>query len=483
MKRNQNRLQVRRLKLKPMDYFILSGVIVSIIVLVLGLGSYVENAKKNQLSLIEEIMDSEAHNLKLQFEELLEDKVKVLQALASYPEIYEMDELKQLRMIKQKAYRFGFYHIFVMNKDGVGFYIDENVHRDQGEEAFFQDVMNNDVFITAPFYSGNNQVFTTLCVSIMNQDSEKVGSLCGALKLNYIHEMIEENDMILDGKCFILDGDGKYLTSENMADVVHQISIYEQADTDASLIKAAIEEQTDKKGRVTVEGVEYQCNVTYLKEFNWVIVQIIPIEKIVGRFSTLNTIQGFLIICCILLVVCMIRIIYHWYKNINKIYTDALTNGNSSAACLDLLDNIEKKRNCRISLVFMDLNRFKYVNDTYGHKKGDEMLCIFSKALEDTFGELGFVGRLGGDEFVSVLRNVPDSDIEDAWKKLEVILLEKSKEMNLDGYVITSSYGYASREKHEKETIESLRHKADERMYLYKDEFKRRMNIADGQRL
>ena len=62
-----------------------------------------------------------------------------------------MDELKQLRMIKQKSYRFGFYHIFVMNKDGVGFYIDENVHRDQKEEDFFQDVMNNDVFITAPF--------------------------------------------------------------------------------------------------------------------------------------------------------------------------------------------------------------------------------------------------------------------------------------------------------------------------------------------
>lgn len=476
MKRNLNRLHVRRLKLKPLDYIMLLGAIGSIIALLLGLSNYMERAKQSETNLIQEEMNKEGHNLKAQFDELLENKVEILQALASYPDVYEMDEARQKRFLKQRAFRFGFNHIFIMNMDGIGYYIDEDVHRDQSEEEFFQNLMNNDVFITEPFYTEQGVVFSTICVPILNTKLEKVGVLCGALRLNNMQNVIMDNETVLNGECFILDKEGKYLTSDELTDVTYQVSIFSKTNSELSLIRKALDEKENQKGRVMIEGVEYQTNITYIHEFDWLIVQNIPVTSIVARFEALNIIQGSLSVAIIVLIVCIVRIIYRWYKNINKIYKDPLTECNSRAACLDLLDNVENKYRHRLTLVYMDLNRFKYVNDTYGHDKGDELLCIFSKSIEETFGKLGFVGRMGGDEFIAILQEVPDEEIKGVWAELEQLLLDKSKLLDID-YVITSSYGFASREKGEKVTLETLTHRADEKMYEYKAWFKQKNNM------
>lgn len=454
----------------------LIGAIGSVIVLLVGLGDYMESAKQNEIDLIQEVMKNESHNLHIQFDELLEERIESLQAIASYPDIYEMDQERQKKFLRQRSFRFGFNHIFVMDMNGIGYYIDDDVRKDQSEEEFFQNIMNNDIYITEPFYTQQGIAFTTVCVPILNRKLEKVGVLCGALRLSSFQSLIEENETILDGNCFILDKEGKYLTSEKLNDVSYQVSIFHKTNSEVWLIRKALEEKSDQSGKITIEGIEYQSYITYLEEFDWLIVQNVPVAAILARFETLNIIQTSLTISIIILVICILRIIYRWYKNINKIYTDPLTECNSRAACLDLLDNVENKYRHRLTLVYMDLNRFKYVNDTYGHDKGDELLCIFSKSIEETFGKLGFVGRMGGDEFIAILQEVPDEEIKGVWAELEQLLLDKSKLLDID-YVITSSYGFASREKGEKVTLETLTHRADEKMYEYKAWFKQKNNM------
>ena len=68
--------------------------------------------------------------------------------------------------------------------------------------------------------------------------------------------------------------------------------------------------------------------------------------------------------------------------------------------------------------------------------------------------------------------DVTDEKIKSVWAQLEQLLVEKSKLLDID-YVITSSYGLASREKGEKETMDALSHRADEKMYEYKKEQKK----------
>jgi len=61
-----------------------------------------------------------------------------------------------------------------------------------------------------------------------------------------------------------------------------------------------------------------------------------------------------------------------------------------------------------LSLLHIDLDRFKEINDTKGHAAGDAMLMYTSELLRDSVGESGFVARIGGDEFVIMLSPAPD---------------------------------------------------------------------------
>ncbi|MBV5278097.1 MAG: diguanylate cyclase, partial [Campylobacteraceae bacterium] len=72
-----------------------------------------------------------------------------------------------------------------------------------------------------------------------------------------------------------------------------------------------------------------------------------------------------------------------------------------------------KRHETQLALFFIDIDKFKDVNDTYGHSVGDEMLKTFAKRFEQTLRQEDFIARLGGDEFVFIIKDVKQkSDME-----------------------------------------------------------------------
>lgn len=67
-------------------------------------------------------------------------------------------------------------------------------------------------------------------------------------------------------------------------------------------------------------------------------------------------------------------------------------------------DSHLKKIDYPTAVVIFDVDKFKYINDTYGHEKGDIVLQHVASCLRRTFGRLGYLYRLGGDEFCLILR-------------------------------------------------------------------------------
>lgn len=467
MRKKYNKLNLQQINLRLLDRCLIGIVAVLIILVLMIFNIYIYQADKKQFALIQLVMEQTAENQKEQFEGYISDKIQLLQVLATYPDIYEMDEKKQKAFIEERSEKLGFEHMFVVNADGNGYYIDEDIHRDHKEDPFLADIMTNDIFVTKPFYAGDNLIFMTACVSIYNAQGEKTGSLCGAISLEKLQQIIEKNEMVLNGECFIIDEQGKYMTATRFAELYGQKSMYAIPNSDISLVKKAFEKQKSQTGIYTLNGTEYQVNVTYLEQYNWGIVQSVPVHEIEARYGIMSNLYYLLVFLTSVLIFGVARIIYCWKASDKKIYTDILTKCNNRAACMAVLERLENCKKFEITIVYMDLNKFKFVNDTYGHDKGDEILCIFSEALMNTFGKAGFVGRMGGDEFVSILVDVKEEQIVSLWKNLHKELKEQSKKLDFP-YVISSSYGYFTRPKDNDMHLEEVMQNADKKMYEYK---------------
>jgi diguanylate cyclase (GGDEF)-like protein len=79
--------------------------------------------------------------------------------------------------------------------------------------------------------------------------------------------------------------------------------------------------------------------------------------------------------------------------------------------------SIAIKENKDFSLLVMDLDNFKIVNDTFGHGAGDEVIRVMGRLIKTYFRKNDIAGRIGGDEFVVVLK---DASLEEAKKKAEL---------------------------------------------------------------
>lgn len=121
----------------------------------------------------------------------------------------------------------------------------------------------------------------------------------------------------------------------------------------------------------------------------------------------------------------------------------------------------------RMALLYIDLDRFKQVNDTYGHSVGDMLLQAVASRLQGCVRDSDTVARIGGDEFVVLLHSI--QALEDAQGVQEKIRQALTQPLRLDGHwlSIEPSIGVACFPDHGVEDVALFRH-ADEAMYAAK---------------
>lgn len=116
------------------------------------------------------------------------------------------------------------------------------------------------------------------------------------------------------------------------------------------------------------------------------------------------------------------------------------------------------------ALVFLDLNKFKEINDTYGHQAGDQSLVDFSRLLTQMVRESDIIARLGGDEFVVMLMNTEEAE---ARAKVKVFMqeLKQYNQQHNQPYELCASYGIVEYVPKDHASLEELLSAADELMY------------------
>jgi len=123
-----------------------------------------------------------------------------------------------------------------------------------------------------------------------------------------------------------------------------------------------------------------------------------------------------------------------------------------------------KRTGSQMAVLFVDLDRFKAVNDTYGHTVGDQLLQSVAQRLRETFRAQDLAGRLGGDEFVIVLADIHDG--EDAARVAQTAIDSLSRPYLIDALdlVVRPSIGI-SLYPEDAQTIGDLIKRADLAMY------------------
>ncbi len=149
---------------------------------------------------------------------------------------------------------------------------------------------------------------------------------------------------------------------------------------------------------------------------------------------------------------------------------DSLTGLPNRLLFLDRLEQAirhAKRYKTNVSILFLDLDRFKEVNDTYGHDIGDKLLQEVSKKLSACVREEDSISRLGGDEFTIILENINQNDIIKITQKIISKMQDKISVESTDIYT-TFSIGI-SRFPEDGISQDILLRNADTAMYRAKD--------------
>lgn len=133
--------------------------------------------------------------------------------------------------------------------------------------------------------------------------------------------------------------------------------------------------------------------------------------------------------------------------------------------------------------LLLDLDRFKSINDTYGHGAGDEVLVEFSRRFERSLRAIDLCARYGGEEFLALLPETYDAEAVDVANRIRAEIADAPFKVSGHGEIsVTVSIGVATGrgfpEQNQEPAVFDLLSRADEALYVSKANGRNRVSLA-----
>jgi len=135
------------------------------------------------------------------------------------------------------------------------------------------------------------------------------------------------------------------------------------------------------------------------------------------------------------------------------------------------------RQKAAIGLLFIDIDRFKIINDTYGHNAGDKVLSMVALTLKNNVRESDIVGRWGGEEFLAILYDLEDQEILAAVAGKLRVLVESSR-LDLENASLSVTISVGATLFRASDTPASIIQRADELMYQSKQDGRNRVSVG-----
>lgn len=158
---------------------------------------------------------------------------------------------------------------------------------------------------------------------------------------------------------------------------------------------------------------------------------------------------------------------------------DPLTATMNRRAVLNALEKEfvrSQRESTQLTIGLLDIDHFKKINDTFGHRVGDEVLCGLVRVIEGSIRVYDCVGRYGGEEFLVITPGKDNAIKEEVYERLSRAVSSAEIQTAAGPVSITLSTGVACRKEHD--TVDSLLDAADAALYRAKAEGRNRTVYA-----
>lgn len=227
----------------------------------------------------------------------------------------------------------------------------------------------------------------------------------------------------------------------------------------------------DKEYEYELVGTGGYYVVKYIPEYNWYLCVEKPEKINEMRNVVMENLNAAL--CAMVLMVLFVSVAMKYQENTTLLFkadseTDVMTGLYNRRAFDEMLEEIREHGTIRdISIVIVDVNGLKQVNDGKGHLAGDELIMKTAEAINELYGNHGKTFRIGGDEFAIIIVE-PLDDVQECIKQIRARInksvLEYSESLSV-------AIGVARGEDYLDMSVDDLIDLADKAMYSDKEEY------------
>lgn len=203
------------------------------------------------------------------------------------------------------------------------------------------------------------------------------------------------------------------------------------------------------------------------------IVSYTSSDKLYNMLENINILNIILVVSTIFIYFIIIRLVAKNEDMIHELKYDALTNVYNRKYFMNYIHEAYKSSNKDFSIVMVDIDFFKNVNDTYGHQYGDLVLKDFARILKTSFRSMDIVARYGGEEFIVLIHTNAQNSYnitQEIRKKVEAY------EFGEESIKLTSSFGIA--EFQDDSSVENIINRADAALYKAKENGRNQVQIG-----
>ena len=371
-----------------------------------------------------------------------------------------------MKLLASLAENTDFDRTALIETDGTAHY-DNGSTKNVAQRRYFREVMKGQETLSDPLESSVDQETRVILGVPVRRNGRIVGALGGSYNVSALSQMLF-NDVFDDaGYSLIVTKEGESIAYDGEPSY-YKISYgdnffkYYESRTflnNTTLQSVKTDFQNGKDGLIKMRNGSDRNSDQYLAYTrlgmnDWMICYVIPVVDAQSSYSFIKSYETvFLAVFCILVLMLVFYIIHSNHQKNKELLRSAQTDGltgafNKRATEFHINQVLEETPQEKGAFIILDVDKFKEVNDHYGHAVGDKVLSELGRLFRTHFRENDIVGRIGGDEFVIYMRKTESK--EGAAARIRS-LIESVKELSfeeMDGQHVTISVGIAFAPEH-----------------------------------